>query len=133
MEQRYNKENIISVASDKVTAPYAVGLGFMSISSGLRFHLYRRETDMRRSFDSLCGIIANELGGRLQEGDAYIFINKHHTHLKLIIRDKKGFSIFYHRLDKNTFTIPVFDIDCRSMQLGVNQLILLIENLRGKQ
>src|ERR1700743_3188405 len=88
-----------------------IGLGILSLSDGLSYHLYRRETDMRRSFDSLCGIVVNELGRRLLYKDAFVFINKHHTHVKLLVRERNGFSIFYHRLDKGTFEIPVFDLD----------------------
>jgi hypothetical protein len=49
---------------------------------------------LRRSFDPLCGLVQNELGKRVVEGDAFIFINKRHTHQKLLIREKNGFTIF---------------------------------------
>jgi len=60
---------------------------------------------MRRSFDPLCGLVQNELGKRVVEGDAFIFINKRHTHQKLLIREKNGFTIFYRRLEKGTFEV----------------------------
>jgi len=46
------------------------------------YHLYRKETDMRKGFNLLCGIITNELGRHVTKGDAFIFINKPRTHLK---------------------------------------------------
>src|SRR5881227_562185 len=49
-----------------------------------RYHLYRKETDMRKGFDSLCGIVCNELDKRVTDGDAFIFINKPRTHIKLL-------------------------------------------------
>jgi hypothetical protein len=44
-----------------------------------RYHLYRKETDMRKGFDSLCGIIQNELGKNVMSGDVFIFINRPRT------------------------------------------------------
>lgn len=38
-----------------------------------RYHLYSHPTDMRKSFDSLAGIIQKELNGSAQDGTAYIF------------------------------------------------------------
>jgi transposase len=110
-----------------------IGLGILNLSDGLSYHLYRRETDMRRSFDSLCGIVLNELGRHLLDKDAFVFINKHHTHLKLLVWQKNGFSIFYHRLDKGTFEIPVFDLDARSVQLSAHQLSFMLAGMRSKR
>ena len=36
--------------------------GILSLNDNRRYHLYRKETDMRKSFDALCGLISNELG-----------------------------------------------------------------------
>ena len=41
-----------------------------------KYHLYRKETDMRKGFDSLCGIISGELGKRVMDGDVFVFISK---------------------------------------------------------
>jgi hypothetical protein len=54
------------------------------------YHLYRRETDMRKGFNLLCGIIVNELGRQVMQGDAFIFINKPRTHLKLLVYEQGG-------------------------------------------
>jgi transposase len=55
-----------------------------------QYHLYRKETGMRKGFDSLCGIIQNELGRLVMRGDAFIFINKPRTHLKLLVWEQDG-------------------------------------------
>ena len=66
----------------------------LSLSDNRRYHLYRKETDMRKSFDSLCGIISGELGQNVMMGDVFIFINKLRTHLKLLVWETGGFSLF---------------------------------------
>lgn len=59
------------------------------------YHLYRKETDMRKGFNQLCGIVLNKLGKQVILGDAFIFINKPRTHLKLLVYEQGGFIIFY--------------------------------------
>jgi transposase len=46
----------------------------LMLSDGRKYHLYRKETDMRKGFNQLCGIITNELGKQVMAGDAFIFI-----------------------------------------------------------
>lgn len=94
-----------------------------------QYHLYRKETDMRKGFDSLCGIVLNELGKQVMNGDAFIFINKPRTHIKLLVWEKDGFTILYRRLEKGTFEIPAFDLDARSMQLTSNELNFILQGI----
>ena len=94
-----------------------------------QYHLYRKETDMRKGFDSLCGIVLNELGKQVMNGDAFIFINKPRTHIKLLVWEKDGFTILYRRLEKGTFEIPAFDLDARSMQITSEQLNFILQGI----
>jgi transposase len=93
------------------------------------YHLYRKETDMRKGFDSLCGIVLNELGKQIMNGDAFIFINKPRTHIKLLVWEKGGFTIFYRRLEKGTFETPAFDLDAKSMQITSDQLQFILNGI----
>lgn len=97
------------------------------------YHLYRKETDMRKGFNQLCGIITNELGRLVTKGDAFIFINKPRTHLKLLVYEQGGFTIFYRRLEKGAFEVPAFDLDARSMQLTSNQLHFILQGISLKE
>jgi transposase len=97
------------------------------------YHLYRKETDMRKGFDSLCGIVRNELNKQVIDGDAFIFINKPRTHLKLLVWEKGGFSIFYRRLEQGTFEVPAFDLDAKSMQLTADQLQFILNGISLKE
>lgn len=96
------------------------------------YHLYRKETDMRKGFDSLSGIVRNELDKQVMDGDAFIFINKPRTHLKLLLWEQGGFTIFYRRLEKGTFEVPAFDLDAKSMQLSSDQLNFILQGISLK-
>lgn len=97
------------------------------------YHLYRKETDMRKGFNLLCGIVVNELGRQVMSGDAFIFINKPRTHLKLLVYEQGGFTIFYRRLEKGAFEVPVFDLDAKSMQLSSDQLHFILKGISLKE
>jgi transposase len=101
----------------------------LSLSDKRRYHLYRKETDMRKSFDALCGIVNNELDKNVLTGDVFIFINKLRTHLKLLVWEDGGFSLFYRRLEQGTFELPRFDHDCRSMAVSADQLHFILKGI----
>ena len=97
------------------------------------YHLYRKETDMRKGFNLLCGIIINELGRQVMQGDAFIFINKPRTHLKLLVYEQGGFTIFYRRLEKGAFEVPAFDLDAKCMQITSDQLQFILKGISLKE
>jgi transposase len=96
------------------------------------YHLYRKETDMRKGFNQLYGIVTNELGRQVTKGDAFIFINKPRTHLKMLIYEQGGFTIFYRRQEKGAFEVPAFNLDAQSMQLTSNQLHFILQGISLK-
>jgi transposase len=104
----------------------------LSLSDQRNYYLYRKETDMRKGFNLLCGIVVNELGRQVTGGDAFIFINKPRTHLKLLVYEQGGFTIFYRRLEKGAFEVPVFDLDAKSMQLTCDQLHFILKGISLK-
>ena len=99
------------------------------LSAQRSYHLYRKETDMRKGFNQLCGIITNELGRLVTQGDAFIFINRPRTHLKLLVYEQGGFTIFYRRLEQGAFEVPVFDLDAKSQQLTTDQLHFMLQGI----
>lgn len=106
--------------------------GIINLTDRIRYHLYRKETDMRKGFDSLSGIVCNELGKQARDGDAFIFINRPRSHVKLLLWEKGGFTIFYRRLEKGTFEVPAFDLDARSMEITTDQLNFILRGISLK-
>ena len=98
----------------------------LPIFSNVQLFLYSTATDMRKSFDGLCGIINNSLNQNPLSGDVYIFINRRKDRIKLLVWDRYGFWLFYKRLEKGVFQLPL-DIDKKtSIQLSQEDLLLLI-------
>ena len=102
----------------------------LHLSDHRHYHLYRKETDMRKGFDSLCGIIRNELDKQLMNGDAFIFINRPRTHLKLLVWENDGFTIVYRRLEKGAFEVPQFNLDQNSLEITSDQLGFILKGIK---
>lgn len=62
---------------------------------------------MRKGFDSLSGIVISELKMDVLNGAVFIFINKKHNQVKLLLWEGDGFAVYYKRLEKGTYEIPV--------------------------
>lgn len=65
--------------------------------------LYREATDMRKSFDGLCGIVREALGREPTDGSLFLFINRRQDRLKLLYWDRDGLALWYKRLESGSF------------------------------
>lgn len=95
----------------------------------LRFYLYSEPTDMRKSFDGLCGLVVSALGRDPLGGDVYAFVNRRRDRIKLLFWDRTGFWLFYKRLEKGTFQIPLESALNRSIELSYDVVMMLLEGI----
>jgi len=93
------------------------------------FHLYSQPTDMRKSFDSLSGLVHNNLDCDPGNGDVYIFINKNRDKIKLLHWQGSGYLLYYKRLEKGTFELPRYDASIGSISLSYTQMVMIIDGL----
>jgi transposase len=84
---------------------------------------------MRKSFDSLRGLVINNLDQNPDNGTVYIFINKVRNKVKLLHWQSGGFMLYYKRLESGTFELPEYDTEVGSLCLSYAQLILLIDGI----
>jgi len=103
-----------------------------TLSSGLEFHLYSEPTDMRKSFDGLCGIVRNELHRSPSNGNVYVFINKSRNKIKLLHWTGNSFVLYYKRLERGTFEHPHYDIQSGTYQLSYSQIVMLVDGISIK-
>ncbi len=78
----------------------------LHLSASCRYYLHRGATDMRKGFDSLCGIVSSQLQMNVLSGAVFIFINKKQTQVKLLLWEGDGLAIYYKRLEKGTYEVP---------------------------
>ena len=78
----------------------------LHLSPSCSFYLYNGFADMRCGFDSLSGLIRDRMDMNALSGSVFIFVNRRRTHIKLLLWEGDGFSIYYKRLEKGTFELP---------------------------
>lgn len=97
-----------------------------------RYFLYSGFVNMSKSFDGLCGIVRNELGRTVNDKEVFIFLNKRCTHIKLLLAETDGYTLFYRRLHKGRFNVPAAD-DTGAIQLNAQELVFLLSGLSWQQ
>jgi transposase len=102
-----------------------------SITSA-RYFLYRNPTDMRKSFDGLCGLVSSRLKEDTMSGDIFIFINKPRNRIKLLRWESGGFVLFYKRLEKGTFELPGEVKQGLSQNITYSDLVMIITGISMK-
>lgn len=81
----------------------------LSLSPLQRYFVYNGYTDMRKSFDGLCGLVSNDLAKNPTNGDVFIFFNRPLTHVKILFWERDGFALYYKRLERGTYDLPSTD------------------------
>lgn len=84
---------------------------------------------MRKSFDGLCGIIKGQMALNALGGSVFIFMNRRRTQVKLLLWEGDGFSIYYKRLEKGTYELPVISRSSATVVLDSRQLQFILQGV----
>jgi transposase len=63
----------------------------LHLSASCHYYLYLQHTDMRKGFDSLCGIVNSQMALNALNGSVFIFLNRRRTHIKLLLLGRRRF------------------------------------------
>lgn len=75
----------------------------ISLSSQSRIFIHALPTDMRKSFDGLCGIVKGDFHKDILEGDYFVFFNRVLDRCKILMWDRDGLVLVYKRLEQGCF------------------------------
>ena len=95
----------------------------------MRYYLYSYPTDMRRSFYTLSGMVTNQMGRNVQDGDVYIFINRTCTSMKILHMECGGLVIYHMKLESGSFKLPVFDQNTNTFQTSWQELMMMVQGI----
>jgi transposase len=87
---------------------------------------------MRKGFDSLSGIVLQQMQMNALSGDVFIFFNKKRNQIKLLLWEHDGFSLYYKRLEKGTYELPAIDTKSNSINISAQQLQLILQGISLK-
>ena len=102
----------------------------LHLSSTVRYYLYQSPADMRKGFDSLSGIVASQMKCNATSGDIFIFLNRARTHVKLLLWEGDGFSLYYKRLEQGTYELPVCSSSESTISVTSYQLQFILQGVK---
>ena len=98
----------------------------LNFASNLRIFLHARPTDMRKSFDGLCGLVRSELQADPLDGSLFLFVNRRGDRIKMLWWDRDGLALFYKRLESGTFEMLRSENDAAAVELDATTLAMLL-------
>jgi transposase len=101
----------------------------LSFAPNIRIFLHTRPTDMRKSFDGLCGLVRGVLAADPTDGSLFLFVNRRGDRLKALWWDHDGLALFYKRLESGTFeTLRAAD-EAAAVELDAAELAMLLSGV----
>lgn len=101
----------------------------LHVNSASQYFLYTGATDMRKGFDSLSGIVTSLMQSNPLSKDVYVFINRRHNQIKLLQWEGDGFSVYYKRLEKGSYTLPACTPQQYCIMLPITQLQMMLDGV----
>jgi transposase len=104
----------------------------LSLSHCQRIFLARAPTDMRKGFDTLAALVRERLNHDPTSGDAFLFVGRRLTMVKILLWDVSGFWLASKRLERGTFAVhgKLADKDATgSHALSVAELMNMLEGI----
>lgn len=104
----------------------------LSLSHVQRIFLARGATDMRKQATGLSALVVEALEQDPLSGDAFVFLNRHRTIVKVLTWDVSGFWVACKRLESGRFAgrrLVGDPNDRGSIGLSVSELMGLLEGI----
>ena len=93
----------------------------------LRVWAYPAPCDLRKSYDGLYGLVANQLRLDPLSGDCFLFTNRRRNRAKVLVWDGTGLCIYMKRLEQGRFArLWQFDTS-GAVELTMSELALFLE------
>ncbi len=103
----------------------------IALTPQIRVFLYRRPTDMRKSFHGLVALTESELKQDPLSGSLFVFLNRRRDRVKILYWGRFGFCIWYQQLQKGTYQIPspTALAEQETLEVTSSQLSLILEGI----
>lgn len=99
----------------------------IGLTRKVRVFINREVTDMRKSYDTLAGLVRQQLGADVLDGDLYLFVGKDRRRAKVLYFDGTGMCLFQKRLSSGRFPAPWEDTRA---ELTQSELALFLEGAK---
>ena len=101
----------------------------LHLNSSTAYYWYNGAADMRKGFDALCGIVLQHMNSNVLQGGVYIFVNRKRNQIKLLTWEGDGLAIYYKRLEKGVYELPLITSENNSAAIDAIQLQLILQGI----
>jgi transposase len=119
---------LVSTAAT-VPSNAAVGSSWVELSIADGMVVRVPATDMRKSFDGLCGIVKGDFEKDILEGDYFVFFNRLRDRCKILLWDRDGLILIYKRLEQGCFQRAPYDGDGLAIEVDATTLTLILTGI----
>lgn len=99
------------------------------IPRGVEIFVGLEPIDLRWGFDRLAGLVEERIGRKARGGALFVFFGRRRAALKALFFDGTGLCLFYKRLDRGTFRLPVASADQTSLVIEERVLDDLLDGI----
>jgi transposase len=101
----------------------------LTLPPSVRIYLAAEPVDMRRGHDGLAAIVRNQWKLDLYGGHLFVFIGRKSDRCKILFFDRGGFVLYYKRLERGRFRLPVVAAGATSLSLDATALAMLLDGI----
>lgn len=97
------------------------------LPDGVRIFVAVEPADLRKGFDSLCGMVRQTLKRDPLSGHLFVFANKSRQRIKILFWDRTGFVLWHKRLETGLFQFP--SAEETTLEVEPAQLTMLLDGI----
>jgi len=101
----------------------------LTLPPSVRIFVAGEPVDMRRGFDTLADMAMQRAGQDSRSGHLFVFFSRHFDRVKILFWDRTGYFLFYKRLERGVFRLPVVPKSTTAIELAAADLTLILEGI----
>lgn len=101
-------------------------MGVCQLTEDLTYRMCMVPVDMRKQITGLQGIITSQIGRYPVSGEAFVFVGKNRSTIKILHREGRGITMYVRKLSSGRFKIPRMDSDGLTCTLDYRSFMLLV-------
>lgn len=102
-----------------------------NLNDSMRYWLYVKPTDMRKSFYTLSGLVSNNMHMSVLNGDVFVFINKKHDRMKILHMETGGLVLYSKLLEEGRFRLPSNNSENDNLKITWLDLTMIVEGIKS--
>lgn len=101
----------------------------LGLPPSVRIYFATGLVDMRNGIDGLRAIVEQVLQRDPNQGHLFVFVGKSRDKVKILFWDKNGYVVYFKRLERGRFQLPVVDAKKVKVQMEATQLAMLLDGI----